>query len=186
LVPVVVLDANVLYPARLRDLFIRLSIAGLIRARWSERILDECFSNLIADRPDLTSSQLARTRRLMSIALPDAMIQTEAQHIEEALDLPDPDDRHVVETAIAADAEFIVTANLKDFPTTALGPFELVAIGPDALLVDLLQRDHQAVVDVITRQAGDLRHPPMSIDKLLDGLAEVGLKVSTSRLRITR
>jgi hypothetical protein len=43
---VVVLDANVLYPARLRDLFMRLAIGGLCQARWSDRILDECFTTL--------------------------------------------------------------------------------------------------------------------------------------------
>ena len=32
-----VYDANVLYPAPLRDLLIRLAQAGLVRARWSER-----------------------------------------------------------------------------------------------------------------------------------------------------
>ena len=39
--PAAVLDANVLYPARLRDLFLRLAIAGLYRALWTERIFDE-------------------------------------------------------------------------------------------------------------------------------------------------
>lgn len=38
-----------LYPARLRDLLIRLDIAGLYQARWSEHILDECFENLVDD-----------------------------------------------------------------------------------------------------------------------------------------
>jgi excisionase family DNA binding protein len=33
--------ADVLYPARLRDLLIRLAIAGLYQARWSEQILDD-------------------------------------------------------------------------------------------------------------------------------------------------
>ncbi|HUR18827.1 MAG TPA: hypothetical protein VMZ51_07825 [Acidimicrobiales bacterium] len=48
--PVAVLDANVLYSARLRDLFVRLAIAGHYQARWTERILDECFnsSSLVA------------------------------------------------------------------------------------------------------------------------------------------
>lgn len=41
------LDANVLFPARLRDLFIRLAIAGTYRARWSELVLDECFRNIL-------------------------------------------------------------------------------------------------------------------------------------------
>ena len=33
--PAAVLNANVLYPARLRDLFLRLAIAGLYRALWT-------------------------------------------------------------------------------------------------------------------------------------------------------
>jgi hypothetical protein len=36
-----VYDANILYPAPLRDLFIRLAQAGLVRARWSETIHNE-------------------------------------------------------------------------------------------------------------------------------------------------
>jgi hypothetical protein len=36
-----VYDANILYPAPLRDLFIRLAQAGLVRARWTKTIHDE-------------------------------------------------------------------------------------------------------------------------------------------------
>ena len=71
---VALLDANVLYPARLRDLLIRLAIDGQYAARWSEQILDECFRNLVANRPDLPSEYLARTRTLMGVALPDALV----------------------------------------------------------------------------------------------------------------
>lgn len=73
--PVAVLDANVLYPARLRDLFLRLAIAGHYRALWTERILDECFNNLLADRPDIPAEHLHRTRRLMTVAVPDAVVE---------------------------------------------------------------------------------------------------------------
>jgi hypothetical protein len=34
-------DANILYPAPVRDLFIRLAQAGLVRARWTEAIHEE-------------------------------------------------------------------------------------------------------------------------------------------------
>ena len=60
--PVVALyDANVLYPSTLRDVLIRVSMARLVRARWTERILDETFRNLGANRPDLSRAQLDRT-----------------------------------------------------------------------------------------------------------------------------
>ena len=36
-----VYDANILYPAPLRDLFIRLAQAGLVRARWTETIHED-------------------------------------------------------------------------------------------------------------------------------------------------
>lgn len=42
---VVVYDACVLYPAPLRDLLLRVARTGIVRARWSNAILDECFSN---------------------------------------------------------------------------------------------------------------------------------------------
>ena len=43
---IVVYDACVLYPAPLRDLLIRIANAGIVQAKWSERILDECLPSL--------------------------------------------------------------------------------------------------------------------------------------------
>ena len=40
---IVVYDACVLYPAPLRDLLVRLASKGVVRARWSETILDAGF-----------------------------------------------------------------------------------------------------------------------------------------------
>ena len=57
----VVYDANVLYPALLRDLLIRVAMTGLIRAKWTDDILDEVFRNILEDRPELRPAQLERT-----------------------------------------------------------------------------------------------------------------------------
>jgi hypothetical protein len=62
---IVVYDANVLFPAPLRDLLIRLSVAGIVQARWTEQILDECFVAVSRVRPELTPDRLLRTRALM-------------------------------------------------------------------------------------------------------------------------
>ncbi len=114
---VVIYDACVLYPAPVRDLLLRIATTGIVRARWSERILDECFRNIVVQRPDLAPQALERTRRLMREAVPDCMV-TGFEHLEDGLDLPDPDDRHVLAAAIRANAQTIVTFNLRDFPTT--------------------------------------------------------------------
>lgn len=61
---VVLYDACVLYPAPLRDLLIRIANTGIVRARWTDAILDECFRSILK-RPDLTPEALKRTRDLM-------------------------------------------------------------------------------------------------------------------------
>ena len=50
---VVVLDANVLYPFRVRDALLRFAEVGLFRARWSPKIIDEWESNLLERKPHL-------------------------------------------------------------------------------------------------------------------------------------
>jgi hypothetical protein len=70
---IVVYDANVLYPNSLRDLLIRVAQAGLVRARWTEQILDETFRNLKENRPDLDPAKVDRTRGLMNRAIRDVL-----------------------------------------------------------------------------------------------------------------
>lgn len=71
---VAVYDACILFPATLRDLMLRLAAADLVQPRWSDRILDECFRNILLKRPELSAEALARTRMKMCAAFPDAMV----------------------------------------------------------------------------------------------------------------
>jgi hypothetical protein len=64
----------VLYPSTLRDLLIRIAQSGLVQARWTETILDEVFSNLRENRPDLDVGRLERTRELMMGAIRDVLV----------------------------------------------------------------------------------------------------------------
>ena len=71
---VVIYDACVLYPAQLRDLLVRIANTGIVRARWSEEILDECFRSIKENRADLSDAALSRTRALMREAVPDWLV----------------------------------------------------------------------------------------------------------------
>jgi hypothetical protein len=132
-----VYDANILYPAPLRDLFIRLAQTGLVRARWTEAIHDEWIRNVLNDHSHLSAERLARTRTLMNDAVRDCLV-TGYEDLIDSLTLPDPDDRHVLAAAIRAGAEVIVTCNLKDFPPETLTRFDIEALHPDGFLVGLL------------------------------------------------
>jgi hypothetical protein len=178
----VVYDACTLYPAPLRDLLMRLAQSGIVRARWSERILDECFRSIASERPDLPPKALQRTRALMCAAVADCLV-TGYEEIERAIELPDADDRHVVAAAIRCGAQAIVTYNLKDFPDQALAPFGIEAKHPDEFVLDAIGISAGTVVSAVTAQADALRNPPMTIDAVLEILAARGLEQSTARLR---
>lgn len=109
------LDACVLYPAPLRDLLLQLTIAGLFRGRWTDRIHDEWINSLLKNRPDLERDQLERTRRLINGAVLDCLV-VEYDELEKGLSLPDPNDVHILAAAIKTHAQVIVTYDLKDFP----------------------------------------------------------------------
>ena len=133
---VVLYDANVLYPSTLRDMLIRVAQAGLVQAKWTHEILDEVFSNLIRNRPDLDPAKLARTRELMNSAVRDCLV-TAYEPLIDSLTLPDADDRHVLAAAIKARAQVIVTNNLKDFPSAVLDAWDMEAKSPDGFHDDL-------------------------------------------------
>lgn len=73
--PVAVYDANVLYPSALRDFLIRVAVEDLVRARWSDRILDEVFRNIEINRPDLDPARLLHTRQRMCAAVLDCVVK---------------------------------------------------------------------------------------------------------------
>jgi predicted nucleic acid-binding protein len=179
---VVVYDACVLYPAPLRDLLIRIAHRGVVRARWSERILDEWVRNLLANRPDLSAAKLARTRDLMAEAVPDCLV-TGYEPIIAGLELPDVDDRHVLAAAIHSSAQAIVTFNLRDFPADRLAPFGIEAVHPDDFVLDSIDLRSGAVCAEVEDQARTLRNPPRTLAELLDTLHANGLVRSVARLR---
>jgi len=182
---VAIYDANILYPAPLRDLFIRLAHRGLVRARWTRTIHDEWMQSLLRDQPRLSAERLARTRDLMDEAVRDCLI-TGYEHLIESLVLPDVNDRHVLAAAIYGGASVIVTRNLRDFPAKALAEFNIEAAHPDAFLIALLASSPEAVFAILKHQRESLRNPPMSVDDFLVVLELQGLASAVAHLRLHR
>jgi predicted nucleic acid-binding protein len=174
-------DACVLYPAPLRDLLMHLALSGLYRARWSAQIHDEWKRNVLKNRSDLTAEQLNRTSALMDKAIPDALV-TDHEMLCSGLDLPDPDDRHVLAAAIRCNAQTIVTFNLKDFPPAALEAFDIEPQHPDEFIIDLWDLDQAAVLVAVQRQRRLLKKPPMSAEQYLEMMLRQGLPQTVKAL----
>jgi hypothetical protein len=179
---VVLYDACVLYPAPLRDLLIRIARTGVVRAQWTDAILDECFRNILENRTDLSTEKLARTRAAMNAAIPDVLV-TGYESLIAAIDLPDPDDRHIVAAAIRAGAQAIVTSNLKDFPAEQIAAFGLEAVHPDDFVLDCIDLAPAAIVAAVEAQAAALKAPPQTVGDVLDTLQRNGIVQSVAKLR---
>jgi predicted nucleic acid-binding protein len=177
-----VLDANVVYSSLLRDVLIRLALRGALELRFSERILDETFGNLAVNRPDLSSTRLERTRRLLA-TFADEVVVTGYEHRAEDLDLPDPDDRHVLAAAIECGADGIVTFNLDDFPAAVTTEWGIEVLHPDVLLAALHDAEPSEVCDVLAKIARDTHKPHLEPAQLVDALDKLGLPRSAGRLR---
>lgn len=156
-----VLDACVLFPTVLREILADAAAAGLYRPVWSPRILDEW--RLAAQRQGLDAgAEIALLRDRFG----QAMIQPDAD--ASGLDLPDPADRHVVEAALSAGADAIVTANLRDFPRRAMAAVGLRAIHPDEFLRGLFLTDPDPI--------------QIAIDSALDRARAVGGEMTRKEL----
>ncbi|MEU6735646.1 PIN domain-containing protein [Streptomyces physcomitrii] len=180
---VAVYDANVLYPSTLRDVLIRVAQVGLVQAKWTDRILDEAFRSLKENRPDLDPGKLDKTRSLMSGAIRDVLVRGYEPLID-MIDLPDPDDRHVLAAAIRAKAQVIVTFNLKDFPEDKLSAWDVQAVHPDAFLEAQVDLSPRLVYAVIAQIADAWQRPPNAVvADVIASLEREGLVASAAALR---
>jgi predicted nucleic acid-binding protein len=178
----VLFDACVLYPAPLRDLLMQLALTDLFRAHWTDRIHDEWIGGLLAKRPDLKRENLERTRALMNDHVRDCLV-TNYESLIPSLELPDPDDRHVLAAAIRAQASAIVTFNLDDFPAATLAEFGMEPLHPDDFIACQFDLNPSAVVLATKRQRASLKNPPKSIEDFLIALSRCQLPETVSRLR---
>ena len=118
----------------------------------------------------ITSDKALRLQTLISKAFPEAMIEVPEDLVEKMNN--HPGDRHVLATAVVAQANIIVTYNLKHFPNGILSCLDIEAQHPDIFLTRLFDIDPNLVTKVIQQQAQDLQRPPTTIDELLNILSK--------------
>ena len=147
------LDTCVLVPSRARDVLLEVASTGAYRPLWSSEILaelDRTLRLLLGKRevsPEETDVYLTRLFRQMETAFPDALV-TGWESLAETVQLPDPDDRHVVAAARVGRADVIVTDNLADFPPAAL-PAPLTRQSLDEFLLDALDLHPRLIISAV-------------------------------------
>ena len=182
---VAVYDACVLHGACLRDLLLHLAMTDLFRARWTEQIQSEWKAALLRDRPNLDEKRLARTQQMMNEAIPECLV-TGYEGLIETLQLPDPNDRHVLAAAIKCSAGVVVTYNLKDFPNETLVLHGMEAQHPDEFIAHLLDLNRGAVCSAVRDHRASLQNPPRTVDQLFDTYLRAELVTTVECLRDMR
>ena len=177
----VVYDACVLFPNLLRDLLMHLAATERFRARWTNQIHEEWMRN-VQEKREIARERLERTRDLMNDAIPDCLV-TGYEDLIDGLELPDPDDRHVLAAAIRCDADVIVTYNLKDFPAEKLAPLGIEALHPDDFVQHQLSLFEGAVTGAVREMRAATKKPPLSVEDLLTAFERQGLAQTVAGLR---
>lgn len=176
-----VLDANVIYPAFLRDVLLRLAASDLYHPHWSERIHDEWIRNVVRGRPDLSPGNFIRTRSSMDAHFPGALV-TGFEDLEARFAEVDAGDRHVAAAALRAGADRIITWNLRHFPARALQPHGILAQDPDDFLCDLARADAATLRGVLEAHRVGLQRPPHTAPEYVAAFGRAGLVRSASLL----
>lgn len=165
----VVLDSCVIFPMPLCDTLLRAAEAELYRIHFSQEILDGATRNLVK-KGRMTEVKEARFQQMLKNCFPEAIAQVPSGLIEAMTN--HPGDRHVVATAVIAQASVIVTFNLKHFQKKDLEPFGIEAWHPDRFLTYLDELFPDKLLGVIKQQSNDLKNPPLSVLQLLDKLQQ--------------
>ena len=170
---VVILDANVLYPFRTRDVLLSYAQAGLFRARFTDEILDEWTRNLIRNKPQLEDS--VREQEAAIRAAFDECLVTGYAPLIPGLGLPDENDRHVLAAAIKCSAQIIVTENHKDFPPETLEEYGVETLGADDFLANTYDLFPKSGARVLKQVRQHYDKPPFTRSEFLMDLIKSGM-----------
>ena len=170
---VVVLDANVLFPFRVRDVLLTFAQEGLFRARITDDILEEWTRSLIRLKPHLEKSVRQQETAIRSNF--DECIVSGYQPLIEGLELPDSNDRHVLAAAIRCSAQVIVTENHKDFPPEILEEYGIETLGADDMLANTYDLFPSGGARALRKVRSRYDDPPMRSSEFLLDLTRSGL-----------
>lgn len=168
-----VLDTNVIFPVIIRDLLFWFAHYDLYTPKWSSHIFDEWAS--VMERKGVPKEEVLKRVNVANKAFPDALVLN-YEGLIKTLELPDPNDCHVLAAAIKTNANVIVTNNLKDFPIDYLQTFGLKAISADDFLTDIIDLNHDDAIRAFQEMVLYKKSPPLDEYQVLDLMRKCGLK----------
>ena len=103
-------------------------------------------------------------------AFPDAEVE-DFGHLIDGIELPDPDDRHVLAAAVRGECDFVVTFNEKDFPDEVVAGRDVQVLSPDEAVFMLAGAFPDRIASVVETQVTRLSRPSMTMEEFLERFA---------------
>ena len=179
------LDACVLAGLFKRKLLLSFAQAGLFRPVWSAHILAETISAsrhiYETSNTGLSVDEVERQLSTMQANFPDALVLPTVEHVE--LILPDPNDHHIVEAAVVANATLIVTDNGADFPRKMMKKFDIDIVSADEFLARLATAHVERALSAIETMVAEMVDIASSREEFFDKMRRAGLKKTARFLR---
>ncbi len=172
-------DTNALFGFHLNDVFLALAERGAFRPLWSADVLEELRRNL--NEHGIDSSRVERRIAAMIRSFPDATVTGYEDLV--ATMTCDPKDRHVLAAAVRANAEVLVTFNLKDFPAASVTDYDIEIVHPEDFLLDQLGLFPGLTAGAIRQLVIDYSRPEISMNDLLVRLADAGVPRFATEVR---
>ena len=136
-ISVTLADANILISRTLRDYFVYAAKLGALDIHWSDGILDETTRNLIKQFDFTTEDAEVLVERLEAF-LPSALIEVKKRDQARVAKVEmDAKDRHVLAAALSANAEVLLTQNVRHFPREWMAKHGIELVNAGTLLTRL-------------------------------------------------
>ena len=156
----VLLDTCVLYPSILRSILLGAAQKDFFEPLWSERIIEEWRR---AAHRNHNEAEATIEIALLRVNWPKSQVEIGPEN--KNLFLPDENDIHVLQAAIEGNADELLTANLKDFPTPILSSHGIVRRTPDDFLLELATSGRNEMLKIIENVKKEaIRRSGMSIN----------------------
>lgn len=178
-----VIDACVFYGMLKTDTLMSLCSRGLFAAKWSERIENEWIGHLSEKMPN-KEAEIIRRRDKMRVAVPDwAVCPKGIASIEQSLQLPDMNDRHVLAAAMIGHADCIVTDDKWGFDDEIVSQYGIEIIDTDSFIVNQLDLDEYQALAALKAMRLRWKNPDATPDDFCAVFEKNKLLLTAQRLR---
>jgi hypothetical protein len=164
---IVLVDANVFFGPRLRDLVMHLHVAELINVHWTKEIEAEWTRNVVA-KQCADAEDIQACLRGMRDAVDGWEVTGYTKH-ENKFDPVDPKDRHVAAAAYKlsladwpGQSVALVTKNVKDFPQHAFKGTQVTRYSLSDFIDALYAAEPSLVAKVAEGCRKKLKNPPLT------------------------